>query len=182
MAHDQLIICASDDIKHLRDLSGETVSLVIRVGGERMVLEELPSNQPIRFTLGMGAVAPIYVGSSGMVLLSELAKSDLEVLLKSVKLVPLTPNTITDKEALIKKVEETRKQGYATSFGTQVPAAAGLAVPIKGYLMPVAMCIYGPENRFANIMNCLKDLKESAGRISSKLREGTGAKKFSFCP
>jgi len=168
-----LVICAKDEMNYLRDKTGETVALMIRLGTERMILKELASKQEIRFALGNGHIAPIHIGADGIVLLSLLAENELETLLKSMKHANMTTNTVIDKGALRKEVAKAAKQGYETSVSSVVPGAACLAVPIKGYQLPVALSIYGPENRFPHAMKCLEDAKECADRISGKLKEMT---------
>ena len=116
VSHQNLIVCAFDHLKYLRDFTHETVVLHIRIGLERICLEELQCLQNIRYTAGKGFIAPIYVGSAGKILLSELNDNELQLLLKNIQLVPVGPNTITDKGVLLKEIEKVRSQGYATSF------------------------------------------------------------------
>ncbi len=174
ISHQNLILSAFEDMRSLRDLSRETVVLHIRIGLERICLEELPSFENIRYTAGKGFVAPIYTGSAGKVLLSELEDNELQILMSNLHLDPIGPNTITDKKALLKEVKKVRKQGYATSFGERVLGSASIAVPIKNYICPVSFGILGPDNRFTldrMMMDILESMKESSRRISKKLIE-----------
>lgn len=173
IAHQNLIVCAFDEMKYLRDISGETVVLHIRIGLERICLEELQSLENIKYTAGKGFVAPIYVGSAGKVLLSELRDHDLQLLLQSLRLEPIGPNTITDKKTLLNELGKVRKQGYATSFGERITGSASISVPVKNYFCPVALSVLGPDNRFSfkKMMDILKVMKESSKRISKKLIE-----------
>lgn len=141
IAHQDLVVCAFEDMKDLRDISRETVVLHIRIGIERICLEELQSFENIKYTAGKGFIAPIYTGSAGKVLLSELKEDELQLLVRNLHLAPIGPNTITDKQALLKELEKVRRQGYATSFGERVPGSASISVPIKNYVCPVAMSI-----------------------------------------
>lgn len=171
--HQDLIVSAYEEMKHLRDLTGETVALEIRVAMERMILEELPSLQSLRHTLGKGSFRSLYTGSGGKVLLSELSKRELEIILNNMKLVPLAPGTITDREELMNKIQETRERGYATSSGELIPHSASIAVPIKNYVCPVALSIFGPASRFTNVDDTLEEMKKAATQISKKLPQLT---------
>ena len=170
-AHQALIMCASEDMAALRELSGETVALYIRIGLERICVEEVPSRATIRFTVGKGGVFPLYVGSSGKVLLSELADPDLNLLVSHLHLAPVGPETITNRGVFLKEVKKTRKQGYATSFSERVPGGASICVPIHNYVCPVALSVLGPDNRFTReaMMRLLGSIKAGAARISRKL-------------
>jgi DNA-binding IclR family transcriptional regulator len=173
IAHQNLIVCAFEEMRSLRDLSRETVVLHIRAGLERICLEELQSFESIKYTAGKGVTAPIYIGSAGKVLLAELEDAELQFLLSHLTLVRIGPNTITDKKDLLKELEKVRRQGYATSFRERLPEGASISVPIKGYITPVALSVLGPDNRFSHkvMVDVMKEMKRSTARISSRLLE-----------
>jgi DNA-binding IclR family transcriptional regulator len=163
IAHQNLIVCAFEQMKDLRDLSRETVVLHIRMGLERICLEELQGLENIKYTAGKGFVAPIYTGSAGKVLLSELKPNELDLLLKNLRLDPIGPNTITDKKVLSRELERVNKQGHATSFGERIHGSASISVPVRNYVCPVALSVLGPDNRFT-----LKEMTEILGLMKEK--------------
>jgi len=173
IANQNLIVSAFEEMKYLRDLCRETVVLHIRIGLERICLEELQSLENIKYTAGKGFVAPIYTGSAGKILLSELEDKELQLLMKNVYLVPIGPSTITDKRRLLEELKKVKKQGYAISFGERIPGSASISVPIRNYICPVALSVLGPDNRFSlNVMmGFLREIKESASRISRRVAE-----------
>ena len=174
ISHQNLVICALNEMKHLRDVSGETVVLHIRIGLERICLEELQSPERIKYTAGKGYTAPIHTGSAGKVLLSELNDSERQLLLEHLKLSPVGPNTITKREALLTEVEKAKRQGYATSFSERIPGSASISVPIANYICPVAMSVLGPDNRFTleKMTKLSEVMKKCATLISARLRSG----------
>ena len=173
IAHQNLIVSAFGEMKYLRDLCRETIVLHIRIGLERICLEELQSLENIKYTAGKGFVAPIYTGSAGKILLSELEENELQLLMKNIHLIPIEPNTIRDKKVLLEELKKVKRQGYATSFGERIPGSASISVPIKNYICPVALSVLGPDNRFSLevMMGFLKEIKESGSRISRRLME-----------
>jgi DNA-binding IclR family transcriptional regulator len=158
-------------MRHLRDLTQETVVLHIRIGLERVCLEELPSFQAIKYTSGKGFIAPVYTGSAGKILLAEMNNSELDLLLRNIKYKKIGPNTITDREFLMEEIRKARIDGYAVSFSEWVPGSASISVPVKGYICPVALSVLGPESRLLTsvMMGHLEEIKESSIRISQKL-------------
>ena len=171
LSHQRLTMCAFEDMKYMRDLSGETVVIYTRIGTQIICLEELPSEQGVKLAVGKDSRLPLHVGSASMVLLSELDDAEIEKIIKNVSFTPFTPNTITDKTVFMENIREVRKRGWAISRGTYALGAASVAVPIKDYFNPVALSILGPEARFApKKMDVLKEMKESANRISIKVR------------
>jgi DNA-binding IclR family transcriptional regulator len=175
ISHQYLVLCAFEEMRSLRDLTRETVVLHIRIGLERMCLEELPSSENIRYIVGKGFVAPIYTGSAGKALLSDLEDNELHILMNHLHLDPIGPNTITDKDALLREVEEVRRQGYATSFGERVLGSASISVSVKHYICPVALSVLGPDVRFnlTRMMDILESMRECSRRISKKLTEAS---------
>jgi DNA-binding IclR family transcriptional regulator len=173
IAHQNLTVCAFGEMEYLREVTRETVVLHIRIGLERICLEELQSLENIKYTAGKGFVTPIYVGSAGKILLSEVGDNELDLLLENIRFISIGPNTITDPNLLLKELKKVKKQGYATSFGERVAGSASISVPIKNYICPVALSVLGPDNRFSVdvMMKALKDIRHSAERISSKLKE-----------
>ena len=174
LSHQRLTACALEDMKYLRDISGETVHIYARIGAQIICLEELPSEQAVKLTVGKGSQLPLHVGSEPLILLSDLDDNEIERIIKNVSFTPFTPNTLTDKSVFIAKVREARRQGWAMSRGTYALGAASIAVLIKNYSSPVALSILGPEARFEpNMMDILEELKDRANRISTRLlKEG----------
>jgi len=169
--HQNLIVCAYEDMKRLREISGEAVTIHIRIGTQRICLEEMQANQNIRYGVGRGSVSPIYAGSAGKILLTELTEKERNHLIKNIQLTPVGPNTITDRNTLFKELDRIEKQGYAISSGETLEGAISLSVPIKGYFCPVALSIFGPKFRLEpRIMDLKKEMEMSAKRIFKKIR------------
>lgn len=176
ISHQGLTISAFEEMRYLRDLTQETVVLHIRIGLERVCLEELPSFQALKYTAGKGFIAPIYTGSAGKMLLAELNDGELDLLLRNIEYAKIGPNTITDRERLAGEIKKARSQGYAVSFAERVPGSASISVPVKGYICPVALSVLGPENRFplAVMTEYLEEIKRCSSWISKKLSRNTG--------
>ena len=169
VAYQELVICAFDEMKYLRDLSGESVGLHVSIGAQSVVLAEIPSSHSIRFATGKGYTVPLYCGAGPKTLLSQFPEHELEAYINSTKLVSMRTNGVIDKEILLNQLERIRNEGYAVSFGEAISGSAAMCVPINNYPCPAGLSIYGPEERFKDkMMGLLKDLKGSAHRISSR--------------
>jgi DNA-binding IclR family transcriptional regulator len=168
--HQHLIVCAYEEMKKLKEISEETVALHIRVGTQRICLEEMQANQNIRYVIGKGSVSPIYAGSAGKILLSELTDHELNNLLKNIKLNRVGPHTITDRNSLFQELEKIKKQGYAISSGETLEGAISISVPIRGYFCPVALSIFGAKFRLGpRIMDIKERMEMSAKRILNRI-------------
>ena len=170
VAHQMLILSSIDELRNLSDHSGETSLIMIPNGDQRLVLKEVRSKQKISFSLGDGSTVPLYVGSSGRTLLSQYTNEEFNKIISKINLVPVSANTITDRNLLEKELDKIHQKGFATSSGELLPDSAGISVPIKGYCCPVALCVIGPKSRFKPI-SILNELRKAAIRISDRLSQ-----------
>ena len=169
--HRWLVDSASPYMKSLWEFSEETVSLHISIGIKRLCLEELPSFQSIKHMSGVGYRAPIYAGAPGKVLLSAMKESECRKLLQSIDLVPITPNTITNKDKLMDQLVDIRKQGYSTSLGEKIPESACISALVNNYSCPVVLSVFGPHYRFSHKDDhIIKMTVETADLISRHLK------------
>ena len=155
-------------LEQLRQATNETVSLNIRMGNKRVCIEELPSDQEVKYSQAMGLTAPLHVGAPGKALLAFLPPDECEHVLATLTLEALTPETITDLEALRTELDRTRARGYAVSVGERSPWAAAVAAPIRdrsGQTI-VAVSVLGPSHRLT-----AKVLKDLGGQVIKVARE-----------
>lgn len=171
-AHKMLTITAASCMDCLRELSQETVVLHIPMGLNRICLSEFESPQDIKYVAKVGAIAPIYVGSAGKLLLSEMEQRELQTILENLKMESVGPNTITDKDSLLQELAKVREEGYSVSLGERLAHSASISVSIKNYICPVALSILGPEDRFRpHLMEILPAMHQEAADISRQLLE-----------
>jgi len=170
-----LLLSSMDELRKLRDSSGETSMIMIPTGTQRLLLKEVRSRQEIALSLGDGNTVPLYVGSSGRTILSQYTDEELNKILDRISIVPTAPKLIIDRRLLKQEIDDIRKKGFGTSSGETHPDAAGISVPVKGYFFPVVLCVMGPKTRFKPT-GILNELKEAAIRISEKLLQGLEVK------
>ena len=80
-----------------------------------------------------GAQLEAYCSGLGKILLSELSPEQLDAIIFDEKLVPLTPNTITDGEALRTHLRTVRALGYAVDDGEFRSDMCCVAVPVRDH-------------------------------------------------
>lgn len=132
------------EMERLRDQVGETVSLYVRDGMERVRVQAVQSNQAIRRVAPIGARLPLYVGASSKILVAFAEPAAQQELLRD----PEWPAT-GDPAAFLRQLEEVKALGYATSVEEREPGAAAVAVPImgRGERLVAALAVSGPSNR-----------------------------------
>jgi IclR family KDG regulon transcriptional repressor len=169
-SNQHLISCSYHEIEDLWQTVGETISLDIKFGVEKIVLRRLLGTHNVSFVGQSSPVDHLWYGATGKVLLAQLNEHELEMILEHITLVPLTPFTITDKQVFRQEIAKTKERGYATSYSECELGAAGIAVPVEGYIVPVSLAIMGPEDRLATrAIDYVDKLKQTAGKISQYL-------------
>lgn len=112
--------------------------------------------QGLQFDPGSGA--PLYCTSTGKIYMSLLPARARERLVRSLPMQQHTERTITDPDALLAVLEETRRTGWAKTNEEFVKGVVGCAVPIMspdgtliaclGVSVPVARVSFEDLNRF----------------------------------
>lgn len=164
---DELAAVVLPEMTRLRDLTGETVSLYIRSGTERIRIQSVESNAPIRNVATIGKTYPLYIGASGKVLLAFADEDTVNEVLSD----PLLPDDF-DREGFIKQLELMRQQGYATSIQERDDGAAALAAPLFGrnHEFVAALSVSGPVSRFTlEKMNAQVDTVVASAALVTKL-------------
>lgn len=133
------------EMTRLRDLVGETISLYIRVGMERIRTQAVESTQPVRRVANIGQRLPLYVGASGKILLAWTDSKVMNDILED----PHWPQDLPKKE-FIATLAKTVENGYAISIEEREPGASAVAVPIFGRdgQIVAALSVSGPLDRF----------------------------------
>ena len=151
----------------------ETITLMARRGFERVCIAELPSPQPLKYTVGIGLTIPLYVGSPGKLILAYMKGEEMSEYLKQVELDKVTEKTITDKASLLKELELIKQRGWATSFGEYIKGVSSLSVPIfdQENTIIASINLLGPYDRLGEeqLLEYLDDLKDASRRISNNL-------------
>lgn len=157
-------------IYDLQRLTGETISLYILEGSERVCVERLESEKNIRMVARIGRYLPLHAGSAGKLFLAYLPEEAREDILSTGQREAFTHHTITDAEELRRQCAIIRQQGYAISHGEWTVDASGVAAPIfnpRGQIV-AALTVSGPTPRFYpdNLAGFTKACTRMATQIS----------------
>ncbi|MGH3390445.1 MAG: IclR family transcriptional regulator [Actinomadura sp.] len=163
-AHTTLRGLALGPMHALRDLTDETVGLhELLPSGERTVLEQVESRQPLRRTYTeLGEPIPLFYGAPGKAMLAFIPHAAREKSLAA-PIEQVTAATITDPDVLSRQLDRIREAGYALSFAERTPGIRTVAAPIFGHGDRVVGCLSlsGPETRMPR-----QRMEELAGHVS----------------
>ena len=153
MKQSQLNVVAHRHLESLRDETGETACLHLRVGTERICMYGVESAQDIRSAITPSERRPLYQGASGKAILAFLAEDAIRPVLRQAR------GAGVDVPALARELEGVRRQNASCEVSSRVPGLAALAVPVFGAQGVVAsITISGPVARWG-----LKRMRSFAG-------------------
>ena len=112
-------------------LAGVTVFCLDRAdpGNRRHIGASYKSGHTVSYEPGQ--VMPVNAGAAAHLLLAWIPSEELDALLDSVTLEPLTSHSITSQAELQQRLQSTRKLGYAIGHGEVDPDILDVAAPIR---------------------------------------------------
>jgi len=128
-------------LQQLRDETGETAALHVRVGSQRLCVAQLASSQPVRMTLEMNHPYPLVHGAAGKVFLAYFPPAGINALLAELP--------AAAREALAGELPTIRRKGFAVSRGEIIADTTSICAPVRsaaGEPM-AALGIHGPAYR-----------------------------------
>lgn len=163
----------------LREKTGETAVLDVRIGDDRICIAQAESEHEIRRLQRLAFPMEIHAGACGRVLLMDETDRSLDELFERVPLSQLTQNTPRSIAALRDQIARLRRDGYTISVGERVPGATTVAVPVRngsGGLV-AAMAVSAPSFRFSpeQAKAAVEALQAGATQLGSGLGTRTSA-------
>ncbi len=152
---------------------GETVNLATLQNGAIVYLEIIEGSHAFRMTGEVGTRAPLHASAVGKVLAAYLPEVTVQTLLADTPLPRLTPNTITNRNALLKMLLQIRNQGFAMDAEEVDLGASCVAMPIftDGSQATYALSLSGPTARVKSQQkSILAELTKACQVISEMLK------------
>jgi len=139
---------ARDLVERLGDISGESAHLCVFDGTNMVIIEHRePGGSSVNWTTTL-SLSPSYCTGVGKAALAFQEPATIEKVIGQ-GLLPYTPTTITDPDALRADLAETRKRGYSIDEGEHQPTVRCVAAPIRNTSGRVfaAVSVTGPMDR-----------------------------------
>lgn len=154
----------------LVEVIGETCNLAALAGTEIVYLDRVETHWPLRLMLAPGSHVPLHATSSGKLLLSLLPQAQRNRLIEQLSLRGFTENTIVDREAFRRELEETRRRRIGINRAEHLRGMYGIAVPVMldARRACAAVALQAPEARsdLVQLMQHVPRLSAAAERIA----------------
>ena len=127
----------------------ESCGAAVLDGAESVYVLRVPTRKIRKIALGEGARLPAYCTSLGRVLLAGMPDDDALRRLAAAPLDAHTRHTVTDPAALLAKVQQARRQGWAQVNQELEEGLVSIAAPItnRGGRVVAALNVSGQANR-----------------------------------
>ncbi|MCC6356958.1 MAG: IclR family transcriptional regulator [Verrucomicrobiae bacterium] len=168
-----LVEQASEQMRALREATGETVCLSVLADREGFVLESVPGKHLFRCAVDPGMRQPVHASASGKAIIAHLPPGELDALLQPLRLVRLTSNTITRKAQLRLELRRVRECGYALDRCEHIDGAMCVAAPIfdRRGSAAASLTVTAPAGRMprAKLSGLGRMVRQHADEISARL-------------
>lgn len=161
-------------LQELESETNEVIHLVVYDQGEVVYIEKLEGNETLRMHSKVGKRAPMHCTSVGKAILAQLPDNVIEGIIERKGMPVHTIHTITDKEVLMKELEQVRVRGYALDLEENEIGITCIAVPIFDHTGNVvsAVSISGPTLRMTE--ERLEQLHKRMITIGKQISERLG--------
>lgn len=171
-------VLARDQLLALNALSGETVQIAVLADTQVVVIDHVESTRSVRHSISVGNLEPVYCTGTGKVLLSWCNEEQQKNIISRISFARLTPNTITDKGALLEELKLVSQRGYAIDNEERFLGSHCIAAPVvdsTGQAI-AGLSITAPVYRTnaADLAGWREALIVSAAEISRRLAPRTG--------
>ncbi len=167
-----LTSCASEEMNRLSDVTGETVSLGVKMGLKNINIHVVTSKSDLKVDGANLRMRPIYVGVDGLVLLSQLDQQQILNILNNVHAELSNRREKINVQAMLDKIELVRRQGYLTGHNESTLGVSCVSAPVRNYALPVVLNVVGPEIRVRpRITALIRELIGCATRVAENLAE-----------
>ncbi|MHB1536853.1 MAG: IclR family transcriptional regulator [Acidimicrobiales bacterium] len=143
---------------------GETMHLYVRDGTRRVCVARADAARSLRHMVRVGDTLPLWAGGVSKILLSDVPAALVA------EVAATSPAGLAALPGLVAAVEQSRRDGFATSEGELEPGLSSVAVAIRDEAGRVvaAVSFGGPTSRFAEIdravfVGHLRSVAEIAG-------------------
>jgi IclR family pca regulon transcriptional regulator len=126
-----LATAAQPILEHVSQLVRESSSIAILDGLDIIYIARVNVTRIMGIHLGVGSRLPAFCTSMGRALLANLPRQELDSFLSKLTFTRYTERTVTSADALLERLEEVRRNGYAVVDQELELGLRSMAVPIQ---------------------------------------------------
>lgn len=167
-----LIEASLPAMRGLRKATGETTQLCCLIGIENVVLNQLISIHPFKYSAELGARCPVFSCAPGKAIIASLPEDERDEIVSRLRFKKFTSTTIGTKKRFREELNEISESGYALDRAEGMEGIHCIAAAIHdNHGFPVgALTIAGPATRIleSEFTNFGAQVVEAAKNAESK--------------
>lgn len=121
---------AQDQLLALNAMSNETVQIGVLADTHVVVIDHIESTRSVRHSILVGTRMPVYCTGMGKVLLAWCKEEQQRDIISRISFARFTPNTITERKALMKELREVSQRGHALDAEERYLGSLCVAAPV----------------------------------------------------
>lgn len=156
-------------LEELRDKTGETASMHVLRGRQRVCIAEVPSHHSVRRVVPVGLAEPLLGSATGAVLLATRPAEERTDELDAEALEP------AQRQSFEAAMDHARENGWALVVDDWVPGLTGFSAAVRdGQSTFATISVSGPSARFTREVaeRHVNDLLDAAHHISAQIGRG----------
>jgi DNA-binding IclR family transcriptional regulator len=153
-------IAVSRVLQDLRDLTGETVSVLVRRGDQRVCVASATSKHQLRRVVPVGDSMNLVGTVPGDIFLVHASEAERDAQVSAVL-------SGSERVAQLARIQFAAKHGYS-AYTVEAAGITGIAVPVRtDEKWGAALAVSGPSSRFTLVIaeSWLPDLRTAARRL-----------------
>jgi DNA-binding IclR family transcriptional regulator len=163
---------------HMECLCKKTKSFVFLCLFEQNIvvcIDTVQTDANVSFFVKIGSAMPINSSAAAQSIIAFLTPKEMERIVNAEQLLPFTQKTLVEKEALLKRLETIRSEGFATCDEELEPGVIGISAPIRNYDDAIVGSITILKSKITEAVsqNFAEELKQTARLISADLGNST---------
>jgi IclR family acetate operon transcriptional repressor len=163
-------------LERLSAETGHAAHLAVRSKQEIIVIARTAASGLLQLAGHPGATRPAHATAIGKMLLAAMPPEDLDRVLATLPMPAFTPNTLTDRQALRREIDEVRRAGIAHDNCELDADVRCIAVPVHDFAgrCVAAMGLSGPAWRLSPeiLQEKSRQLIAAAAELSAQLGSG----------
>lgn len=149
LSQNELYDLITDEVDTLAEKSGEVALFTVEEQHKGICLHKASGENAVKTELHVGYRNNLYHTAVGKAILAFKSGEERDRIMEDTEFESLTPNTVTDEDALREELKEVRESGFAYNRGETIPGLVGIGAPIRKQNGDVygAISIIGPTSR-----------------------------------
>jgi IclR family KDG regulon transcriptional repressor len=160
-------------LRELARRTGDVAHLLVLRNEAAVCIDRYQGSYSLQGAAPIGVPLPLHIGASPKLLLAYLPEPERVRLIEEIELVPLTPNTITDRQELRRRLEEIRSQGYSIDNQDYEIGIHAVGAPVRDHTGTVVagVTVTTPAARWDETreQNLIGLTVQTAAQISERL-------------